>query len=1101
MAISNYDRVGNALKQLNSVLAPFAAAEMKRVFPDDALKTAKGYFIDSSNLSEDISNWDSSAIFKLMGDAWKDVFKQKLSNADRNFISELREARNKWAHEKTFSGDDTFRVFDTIERLLISIGSPLADEVATEKAEILRVRYLVGAKNEARRQINQPLQVESAHNLPAWRDVITPHSDVASGRYQLAEFAADLWQVYQGQGSDEYKNPVEFFRRTYLTNNLKDLLVGASRRLNGQGGDPVIRLQTNFGGGKTHSMLALYHLFSGVSANSLLGADELLDAAKVTDFPKARRVVLVGNKISPGSPVTKTDGTVVRTLWGELAWQLGGKEGYAMVKNDDECGTIGGDGLSKLLQKYSPCLILIDEWVAYARQLPFSNEPAIPGGRFEVHFTFAQALTEAANSAPRCQLVVSLPASDTATSPHAQGDDMEVGGERGRSALDRLSNVIGRLESTWRPATPEESFEIVRRRLFEPLIDEGKCRQRDLIAKRFAQLYQESHMEFPSECREADYERRIQAAFPIHPELFDRLYKDWSTLVRFQRTRGVLRLMATVIHSLWENGDKNPLILPSNIPIDDPVVQQELTRYLSDNWAPIINNDVDGPNSLPVRIDREVPNLGRLSATRRAARAIYIGSAPKGDTPNRGIDDKSIKLACVFPGESPAIYSDALRRISSASTYLYQDGARYWYGTQPTVTKLAQDRTEGLKNQPDKVQQELERRLTEMAARDHNFAGIHILPQDSSEIKDSPETRLVLLGVNEPYSPEGSSLAQQRASELLAKRGNSPRLYQNALIFLVAEKTRMQELDEALRRFLAWSSISDETVTLNLTPHLVKQTQAQLADAQRAVESRIPEVYKMMLVPSQSSPIEPVKLNGIRATGGESIFHACAKKLVNDELMISRFAGSRLKMELDRVPLWKDDRVQVSELAEYFARYTYLPRLTHPKVLFEAVEDGVKQTTWLEDGFAYADSYDSSAKRYVGLKAGQAIIVTEGTRGLLVKSDVAKIQLDLEAINIPSTSPSGTPAPLTPGKVPASGKIHKQPTFFHATATMDGHRSLMKIGKIDENVLAHLSSIPGAEVKITYTLEVTVPTGIPDNTLRTVNENAKSLKIDTHGFE
>lgn len=443
---------------------------------------------------------------------------------------------------------------------------------------------------------------------------------------------------------------------------------------------------------------------------------------------------------------------MVRTLWGELAWQLGGKEGYALVKDDDECGTIGGDGLSKLLQKYSPCLILIDEWVAYARQLPFSNEPAIPGGRFEVHFTFAQALTEAAKSAPKCQLVVSLPASDTATSPHAQGDDLEVGGERGRSALDRLSNVIGRMESTWRPATPEESFEIVRRRLFEPLLDEAKCRQRDLIAKRFAQLYQESHMEFPAECRDADYERRIQAAFPIHPELFDRLYNDWSTLVRFQRTRGVLRLMATVIHSLWENGDKNPLILPSNIPIDDPSVQQELTRYLSDNWAPIINNDVDGPNSLPVRIDREVPNLGRLAATRRAARAIYIGSAPKGDTPNRGIDDKSIKLACVFPGESPAIYSDALRRLSSAATYLYQDGTRYWYGTHPTVMKLAQDRTEGLKNQADKVQQELERRLTEMAGRDRNFAGIHVLPQDSGEIKDSPETRLVVLGSTSPIA-------------------------------------------------------------------------------------------------------------------------------------------------------------------------------------------------------------------------------------------------------------------------------------------------------------------------------------------------------------
>jgi hypothetical protein len=203
-------------------------------------------------------------------------------------------------------------------------------------------------------------------------------------------------------------------------------------------------------------------------------------------------------------------------------------------------------------------------------------------------------------------------------------------------------------------------------------------------------------------------------------------------------------------------------------------------------------------------------------------------------------------------------------------------------------------------------------------------------------------------------------------------------------------------------------------------------------------------------------------------------------------------------MELDRVPLWKDDRVQVSELAEYFARYVYLPRLTNPKVLFEAMEDGVKQTTWIEDGFAYADSHDPSVPRYVGLKAGQAVIVTDGSRGLLVRSAVAKAQLDAEVKTttivdplIVTTTTTTTTTPLT----------KKQPTFFHATTSMDGHRSLMKIGKIDENVLAHLASIPGAEVKITYTLEVTVPNGIPDNTLRTVNENAKSLKIDTHGFE
>src|SRR5207248_203299 len=294
--------------------------------------------------------------------------------------------------------------------------------------------------------------------------------------------------------------------------------------------------------------------------------------------------------------------------------------------------------------------------------------------------------------AGNCVLVISLPASGTQGSPHTQADDAEVGGIRGREALERLRNVVGRVESSWRPATAEEGFEIVRRRLFEPLAGPDAFKQRDVTASAFADLYHAQSAEFPPECRGGDYEKRIQAAYPIHPEIFDRLYTDWSTLVKFQRTRGVLRLMAAVIHSLWEKGDRNPLILPSTVPIDDARVQSELTRYLSDNWAPIIEKDVDGPNSLPLRIDAEQPNLGKLHATRRVARTIYLGSAPTTAAAHRGLEDRRVKLGCVMPGESPAVFGDALRRLAAAATYLYQDGSRFWYATQPTVTKLAADR-------------------------------------------------------------------------------------------------------------------------------------------------------------------------------------------------------------------------------------------------------------------------------------------------------------------------------------------------------------------------------------------------------------------------
>lgn len=486
---------------------------------------------------------------------------------------------------------------------------------------------------------------------------MNPHKDVASGRYQQAEFAADLWQVHLGEGSDEYRKPVEFFRRTYLTHSLNQMLVGAVQRLGGQGGDPVVQLQTNFGGGKTHSMLALYHLFSDVPQGELAGIDEVLKEAGMSRPPKVNRIVLVGNKISPGNPVTKSDGTVVRTLWGELAWQLGyaaggvkeAKKAFQRIKADDEKATSPGDALRELMNQYSPCLILIDEWVSYARQL--HDQGDLPAGSFETHFTFAQALTESARMAKQCLLVISLPASDTSGSPHAVADDVEVGGERGRAALDRLRNAVGRVEASWRPASAEEGFEIVRRRLFEPLVEQAQFVARDTVARAFYAMYRTNHQEFPPECRESDYEKRLKAAYPIHPEIFDRLYTDWSTLVKFQRTRGVLRLMAAVIHSLWEKGDRNPLILPANIAIDDPRVQFELTRYLSDNWVPVIEKDVDGPSALPLRIDGEVPNLGKYAACRRVARTIYLGSAPTATAANKGIEDRRVRLGCVMPGE------------------------------------------------------------------------------------------------------------------------------------------------------------------------------------------------------------------------------------------------------------------------------------------------------------------------------------------------------------------------------------------------------------------------------------------------------------------
>jgi len=1114
MAITNHERVGKALELLKTGLGPFVGREIRAAIAANSLTMDKvrGFVEDPMLANKPIEEWDASALLKLMWDTWNEVFKKTLGFSERSLVSEIRDWRNKWAHQQPFSSDDVYRALDSVGRLLTAVSAPQADELEKVKMELLRVKFDEQARGEKRKATGIALESGVTGSLKPWREVVMPHDDVASGRYQQAEFAADLWQVHLGEGTPEYRDPVEFYRRTYLTGSLKDMLTKAVQRLTAGGGDPVVQLQTNFGGGKTHSMLALYHLFSGIKPTELAGVDAILSAAGSASVPTARRVVLVGNKISPGNPSVKADGTVVRTLWGELAYQLGGKKAFARVAADDEKATSPGDVLRELFNEYAPCLILVDEWVAYARQL--HDQSDLPAGSFETQFTFAQVLTESAKLAKNCLLVISLPTSDTSGSPpnfsHGHSDDVEVGGTRGREALDRLRNVVGRVESSWRPASAEEGFEIVRRRLFRPLTDPEHFKQRDVVARAFADFYRANQAEFPTETRDAEYEQRIKAAYPIHPEIFDRLYTDWSTLVKFQRTRGVLRLMAAVIHSLWERGDRNPLILPANVAIDDARVQSELTRYLSDNWVPVIEKDVDGANSLPLKLDSELPNLGKFSACRRVARAIYLGSAPTTAAAHKGIEDRRVKLGCVMPGESPAVFGDALRRMASAATYLYNDGPHYWYSTQPTVTKLAEDRAEQLKRDQDKVVAELERRLKKDLASTGDFSRIHPMPASGADVPDDLEARLVVLGTAHTYSRGAGNNAEVAARAILEARGNSPRLYRNTLVFLAADKTRLQDLDEAVRKYLAWQSILADEAQLGLTTHQKTQVTQQITAADNTATARLPETWQWLLVPVQNKPQDAVTWEALRLSGTDALAVRACKKLRTDELYLTSFAPTRLKMELDKIPLWRGDHVAVKQLVEDFARYLYLPRLKDSGVLLHAISDGVSWLTWSQDGFGFADAFDESAGRYQGLRGGVVVNLSDPHSScLLVKPEVADRQIDAgrmpaaegrpgqseEESDRPQPQPGGTSQPQAQ---PATTK----PKRFHGTVVIDTTRAGRDVGKIAEELISHLAGLVGASVTVTLEIQAQIPDGAPDNVVRIVTENARSLKFEPgSGFE
>ena len=462
-----------------------------------------------------------------------------------------------------------------------------------------------------------------------------------------------------------------------------------------------------------------------------------------------------------------------------------------------------------------------------------------------------------------------------------------------------------------------------------------------------------------------------------------------------------------------------------------------------------------------------------------------------------------------MPGESPAVFGDALRRLAGMATYLYQDPPHYWYSTQPTVTSLADDRAEQLKRYPDKVAQELEKRLRADSRKIGDFSRVHPLPQSGQDVADDLDARLVVLGLDHTYSREPGCAAEAAAKAILESRGSAPRLFRNTLAFLAPDKTRLQDLDEAVRRYLAWDSILSEKETLDLSPHQVKQAESQKGAANGAVTARLPETYQWLLVPVQATPQAAIEWQSARLSGQDALAVRASKKLRSDELLITGFAASRLRMELDRVPLWRGDHVAIKQLTEDFGRYLYLPRLREPSVLFEAIREGLRLLTWSQDSFAYAESWDEEARRYRGVRCGEMVNVSaENLSGLLVRPDVARKQQEAERSPASATAPAeaaggAAPAALSASGVsePVTGDGKRRPKRFHGSVSLDPTRAGRDAGRIADEVISHLVGLIGSTVKVTLEIEAEIQGGAPENVVRTVTENSRTLKFTTHGFE
>ena len=1120
----NAELVQKGFHILHPFLAGYIGQEMRREYHDgwwqdvmialsDQLRDLPG----SGEYGELLDSLDIANCLRLIDRRWNEIFRKKLSIDYRTWSKELMGVRNKVAHigGSDFPKDDAWRALDTMSRLCEAFDDEAAEEIRT----LARTMLYGSAEGSttvtsASTETNAPTKKATSEgvltrekNLPSWRTIMEPHPDVAQGRYKNAEFAANLAQVAKGEGSFEYRDPVEFFARTYVTEGMKGLLVQALKRISGKDGEPVIQLKTAFGGGKTHSMLALYHLLRGkVSASKLAGVQPVLDEVGITEPVKVNVAVLVGTAVDPSKSRRPQDmpGITINTLWGEMAAQLaksaGHPELYDYVKEADKKGVSPGhEALRQLFDDCGPCLVLMDELVAYAKKI-YGIE-GLPAGSFDNFISFIQEITEAASSSKNSLVVASIPESD-----------IEIGGEAGSTALEAIEHTFGRMESIWKPVAATEGFEVVRRRLF---LDCKDTAARDDICEAFSRMYQDNSGDFPIQAREVEYKDRMISCYPIHPEVFDHLYEEWSTLERFQRTRGVLRLMAAVIHELWMNSDASPMIMPGSLPMDVPAVRDELTRYLSEEWNGIVDKEVDGKKSVPYMKDKTTSRYGSLMASRRLARTIFLGSAPTDRTQSaRGIEKSRIRFGAVMPDENIAVFNDALNTLQGSLAYLYATSDRYWYDTRPTLRKTMEDRATQLAISD--VEFEIERRLKEWR-KETPFAGLHICPKSSLDVPDEQAIRLVVLDPQKTHKNNSSSSAALTECEnILNNRGSSPRIYRNMLVFLAPDQSEMSSLMTEVRRWLAWRSIQEDKIELNLDAAQIRETETNLARSNDTVKLRLVETYCWLMSPyidietdNRTICWEEENIRG----GSEAPITKVRKKLESNEALITQWSPSLLLMKLDDL-LWQNsDEIQIKKLWEYFCTYCYLPRLASFSVLEGCIMAGVHS----EEYFAYAEGISSG--RYLDLKYN-SFMGRVDEHGYLVKIKTALKQIVADQAKVATQSAdAGTIAePKTnfgdggttqsqgetssaSGNVPTSVEPERpQNTRFFLSTPLDTMRINKDVNNLVQEVINYLSGVDGADVEITLEVSAKLPDGAPVPIVRTVTENCRTLKVKDFGF-
>lgn len=933
-----------------------------------------------------------------------------------------------------------------------STGSPLptADEQPSRQPSTPQ-QTQTNAKTAPSAPTQQTQPSQDVSIMRNWFDIIRPHEDIRKGNFNEAIFAADLGDVHAGRAPVDYNDPYTFFKKTYLTDGLQTLLHRVHRKLTEGAGASVVQIQTPFGGGKTHSLVTLYHYLKNGSRVRELLPQELGQVSPSICVVNGEHWNVVTGMSSEG--ITRY------TLWGELAFQIGGKEGYeAFRQNDEQRITPGKADLLAFLQKHQPFILLFDEVLEYINKaLDLKNREQVNVSLGTQTFSFFQELTDAVAALPKGMLVVTLPSSH-----------LEDFGEQQEESLARLGKIFGRVETIETPVKGEEIYAVIRRRLFE-VESLKEVPMREVVHSYFA-FYQRNEDHFPVKTREMEFKQRMEMSYPFHPDLIDILYEKWGTFSSFQRTRGVLRLLAGVIEDLYKNQRQADLILPGDLPMDFSEVREEFIKHIGREYESIIGSDIAGHEAKARSLDDNHREWKRLS--QRIATAIFFHSF-SADDPEKGASVAYVKLAVLRSNEYPALVSDVLQRLAHVLWYLNSRGEVYYFSRIPNLNRMILDKKE-LYNET--YEEEMKRIINaELGTRFRRY----LWERNSDAIADNRELKLVVLHPLESDAVIG---------EWLERKGNSFREYKNTLFFSVADSAAFSQLREDVKTLLALQEI-DKQINENPDTPLARKSgevRDRLHGLKRDFSDKVRRMYHVVYKGNQRYDF------GQPAAGTEGLSNWFWRELKSADVgaIVEQL---HYRMVVNKM-MGGNDQVPTGAILDQFYKNMDLPALSEQGVLARAIQLGVQDRAL---GLAAGDGagLDPTTVKYgemipldaVSFDADEYLVTNRVAEALLAQIQTPIIDEPPSPPPLPEGGREGgqpTPAPDAIAEPGASNGAQPGATSYQRVHLVIDNVSAGRIADVNRGILMPIKSAAG-EFSFTLEIDVACPEGMSQSTLDT----------------